>query len=316
MEGTRSTILVVDDSPTTSATLSAAFASEGYAVELAADGATALRLAASQPIDLVVLDVEMPGMDGLQVLRLVRAAQTRRYLPVLMLSGNSDKKARLTALKLGADDFLHKPWDAEELLARTAQCLAVRKRVDALISESAELHRLSVTDGLTQIANHRSFQEKLREEFRRSQRYDDPLSLILLDIDHFKSLNDRFGHQMGDQVLREVAASVKRSVRETDFVARYGGEEFGIILPKTPLAGSLTVAERVWQDLASLRISGGTVRVTASFGVATFPHRAIGAADQLLRIADEALYRSKREGRNKISLAEPPVQAPEPGSAL
>jgi diguanylate cyclase (GGDEF)-like protein len=299
----QSRILVVDDSQATAAALAGLLRGDGYGVDVAGDGPSALKLAATQAVDLVLLDVELGGMDGLQVLRMLRSSEPRRFLPVLMISVKDDRQQRLTAFKLGADDFLKKPWDDAELLARVRRCLSLRRRVDELLDESARLHQLSVTDGLTQVANHRFFQERLREEFRRAQRYDDPVALILLDLDHFKNVNDQFGHPVGDQVLKAVATSIRGSVRETDLVARYGGEEFGVILPKTHLAGSLTVAERVWSDLGALRLGpGGQVRITASLGVSGYPNRSVVTAEQLLRTADDALYRAKREGRNKISL--------------
>src|SRR6185295_16446480 len=142
----------------------------------------------------------------------------------------------------------------QELLARLMRTLGLRMRIDGLLSETERLYELSLTDGLTQIANHRHFQERLRDEFRRAQRYDDPLALILLDLDHFKDVNDKHGHLAGDQVLKDVAAGIKKSVRETDFVARYGGEEFAVVLPKTQLTNALTIAERVWSDVAKLKL--------------------------------------------------------------
>ena len=166
-----------------------------------------------------------------------------------------------------------------------------------------------MTDGLTQVANHRHFQDRLREEFRRAQRYDDPLALILVDLDHFKNVNDNFGHQVGDEVLAAMAACVKAAVRETDFVARYGGEEFAVLLPKTHLAGALTVAERIAADMVGIKAGPNGLKVTASFGVSGFPGRSVNTSEQLVKTADEALYRAKREGRNKISLFQAPVLA-------
>jgi diguanylate cyclase (GGDEF)-like protein len=176
----------------------------------------------------------------------------------------------------------------------------------------ARLHALSVTDGLTQLANHRHFQERLREEFRRAQRYADPVSLIMIDLDHFKQVNDRFGHQMGDLVLREAAACIRASIRDPDICARYGGEEFAVILPKTHLSGALAVAERIWRELG-LKVyhqeitEGGRakpvdVRVTASIGLAFYPSKDITSAALLVKFADEALYQAKRSGRNNICL--------------
>lgn len=303
MAESRSHILVVDDSQSAVSALSELLKGAGHQISIAREGAEAVRIATSAEIDLVLLDVGLPGLDGFQVLRMLRAGKSRRHQPIIVLSVKDDRAQKVTALKLGADDFVAKPWDDEELLLRIEHALSLRKRMDALIAESSELERLSVTDGLTQVYNHRYFQERLAEEFRRAQRYDDPLALILLDLDNFKQVNDRYGHQIGDEVLRGCAGVVRKSVRETDLCARYGGEEFAVVLPKTHLAGALTVAERIWKDIASLRVQvGPMVRITASLGVSSYPSRQVLNAEQLVRTADEALYRAKREGRNKICL--------------
>jgi two-component system, cell cycle response regulator len=157
------------------------------------------------------------------------------------------------------------------------------------------------------VPNRRSFQDRLVDEFRRAQRYDDPLALVLLDLDHFKLINDTFGHPEGDVVLRTIAGRLRHCVRETDFIARYGGEEFALLLPKTMLGGALTVAERVRSDLASLEFHGR--QVTASLGIAIFPGNGITSADALVRAADDALYTAKREGRNKVALASSSVSS-------
>lgn len=303
MGDAQQTVLVVDDSRATADALAELLRREGLRVEVAQDGAEAAQRAVNDAVDLVLLDVELPKMDGLSVLRLIRAANLKRHLPVLMLTVHDDRQKRLTAFKLGADDVLRKPWDSEELVARVRRQLQLRRRMDELLEETAQLHQLSITDGLTQIHNHRFFQERLKEEFRRAQRYDDPLALVLLDVDHFKEVNDQYGHPVGDTVLREVASCIRSSVRDTDLIARYGGEEFAVLLPKTHLAGALTVAERVWRSIGSLRAGPAEViKVTASLGVSGFPSRSVVSSDQLLRTADEALYRAKREGRNKICL--------------
>ncbi|MBX5484357.1 MAG: diguanylate cyclase [Myxococcaceae bacterium] len=303
MGETPETILVVDDSRAAADTLAEVFRREGRPVDIVQDGAEAVKRASAGDVALVLLDVELPGIDGLQALRMIRATTSRRYLPVVVLTVHDDRQKRLTAFKLGADDVLQKPWDADELWARCQRLMTLRGRFDELVRETEKLHALSVTDGLTQIHNHRFFQDRLKEEFRRAQRYDDPLALVMLDIDHFKDVNDRHGHPAGDAVLREVAQAIRGSVRDTDLIARYGGEEFAILLPRTHLAGALTVAERVWRAVGNLRTGpGGTIRVTASLGISGFPSRQVLTGEQLLRTADEALYRAKREGRNKICL--------------
>jgi diguanylate cyclase (GGDEF)-like protein len=253
-------------------------------------------------VDLVVLCLGETPQDGLGLLRRLNLGEGARLPPVLVLAPEEDRPSRLAALRLGAE-VAAIPWDEDELAARVYRCLRQQQRLDVLEDRVDELQKLSTTDGLTQVHNHRHFQERLREEFRRAQRYDDALALIILDLDHFKSINDRFGHMTGDGVLREVSAALLRSVRETDLVARYGGEEFAVLLPRTHLTGALTVAERISKELASLRLGAeGSLRVTASLGVSGFPHRAVLTAEQLVQTADAALYRAKREGRNKICL--------------
>lgn len=308
-------VVIIEDSPSLAA-LEELVRAEGAEAIPVRDGAEGARIACGQPpVDLVIAAARLSGMDGLQVLRMLRALEPQRSVPVLVLA--EDRAQAVEALKLGADDVVTRPWDGEELQGRIARALRDKRRLDAMASESAQLQKLSVTDGLTGLHNHRFFQDRLKEEFRRAQRYDDPLALVLLDLDHFKAVNDGHGHPMGDQVLREVAACLKRSVRETDLLARYGGEEFAVLLPKTHLAGSLTVSERIWKDLGALRAGPeGQLRVTASLGVSGYPSRSVISSDRLVRTADEALYRAKREGRNKICLyqqvsffADPAVKA-------
>ncbi|HME89990.1 MAG TPA: diguanylate cyclase [Myxococcaceae bacterium] len=298
--GPQPKVLIADPDLDAASSIAKLLQSSNLLTAAAGDGTVAL--AAAQQVDLALLDLDLPG-NGLEVLRKLREGDQRRHLPVMLTSAKPNHEAKLKAFELGADDWLEKPFDGAELLARVHRLLDLRRRIDQLIAERAELERISLTDSLTQLHNHRFFQERLEEEFRRAQRYDDPVSLVLADLDHFKSINDRYGHLVGDQVLRDVAQVLKKSTRETDLLARYGGEEFAVILPKTHLSGSLTVAERVMKDLATLRAGpAGVIRVTASLGVSGYPNRSIISAEQLLLAADEALYRAKREGRNRICL--------------
>lgn len=315
-EGQR-TILVADASLSAADALSALLSRDGYRVLTASTGEDAVRVASSGEVDLVLVDAALPAVDGLMVLRAVRALPGQRLLPVVVMTAPDDDAAqRVAALKLGADHVFAKPWEAEELLARIGRLLRVRGQFDEVLAHANEQHHLSVTDALTQVHTHRFFQDRLKEEFRRAQRYDDALALVLVDLDHFKSVNDRHGAQVGDQVLKDVASSIRTYVRDTDLLARYGGEEFAILLPRTHLAGALTVAERVWRGIAALHTgTTGQVRVTASLGVSGYPSRSVATADQLLRSAGEALFRAKREGRNKIclfqqlSFFDPPARA-------
>ena len=260
-----------------------------------------LQLGRSAIPDVVVIDLGQSGPAGLTALKRLKEQLGRRHLAVVVVAAGTDPAERISALEAGADDVLTAPVAPAELALRLTACARLRRHVDGLLDEVAALNELSLTDALTGVPNRRSFQDRLVDEFRRAQRYDDPLALVLLDLDHFKLINDTFGHPEGDVVLREVAGRLRHCVRETDFIARYGGEEFALLLPKTMLGGALTVAERVRTDLASLDFHAR--HVTASLGISIFPSHAITSPDALVRTADDALYTAKREGRNKVALA-------------
>jgi len=311
-----SKILVVDDSPTLLDQLSQVLTREGYDVRRARDGKEALRAFRSDPPDLVFLDLVLPDMDGLEVLRILKAPRAdEQFIPVIILSAKSDIDSKVRGLRIGADDFLAKPFAEQEILARAAAMLRIKSLQDELRrarrqleEKQKQLEEQSITDALTGLRNRRFFDERLAEEFRRAQRYSDPVSLMMIDLDHFKAVNDRHGHPAGDTVLREAAALIRGSIREPDICARYGGEEFAVILPKTHMSGALTVAERVWRELGQKVYRTGTdgrhadVQVTASIGIAFYPAKDITGSDLLLKYADEALYKAKGAGRNTICL--------------
>ena len=307
------TLLVVDDSQSMLPRLAQVLGPEDFALRQVPHGPEVPRLARSAALVMLC-----PGEDATRTLTLLDRLlppDGSQATPVVVLAPREPRHPWLEALARGAE-VIFDPWDAEELVARVLRCLASQTRMEALASQVGELQRLSSTDGLTGVHNHRHFQERLRDEFRRAQRYDDAMSLILLDLDHFKNVNDRYGHTAGDGVLREVAAALQRGVRETDLVARYGGEEFAVLLPRTHLTGALTVAERVLKELRALRLgTEGHLRVTASLGVSSFPHRFVLTPEQLLLTADEALYRAKHEGRDRICLHTQSAPLPPPSSS-
>jgi diguanylate cyclase (GGDEF)-like protein len=325
--GPAAKILVVDDSRTQLDWLVQVLTAERYEVVTALDGAEAIRKVRTESPDLVLLDVVLPDMDGLEVLRIVKSRPEDEFIPVILLSVKGDVDARVRGLRIGADDFLAKPFAEAEILARAAAMLRIKSLQDQIRAAKQQLETLSITDGLTGLYNHRHFQERLHEEFRRSQRYTDPVSLIMVDLDHFKQVNDRYGHPFGDKVLREAAGLMRQSVRATDICARYGGEEFGIILPRTHVQGALTLAERIWRSLGEktylyerVTPEGGhgadaqEIHVTASIGLAFYPSKDITSAEVLVKYADEALYRAKREGRNTICLYQAQSYRYDPGA--
>jgi diguanylate cyclase (GGDEF)-like protein len=302
-------ILVVDDSRTQLEWLVQVLEKEGYAVATAHDGKEAIRKVRSDSPDLVLLDMILPDLDGLEVLRIVKARPEDQFIPVIILSVKADIDSKVAGLRIGADDFLAKPFAEAEILARCAAMLRIKHLQERLHEAQRKLEEQSITDSLTGLKNRRFFDERLHEEFRRAQRYGDYLSLIMIDLDHFKSVNDRFGHPAGDGVLREAAALVRASIRDPDICARYGGEEFAVILPKTHMSGALAVAERIWRELGGREYAvhgpGGSaakVRVTASLGIAFYPSKDISSGELLLRFADQALYQAKRAGRSTICL--------------
>ncbi|MFN7132406.1 MAG: diguanylate cyclase, partial [Myxococcales bacterium] len=295
-------ILVVDDGRASREELVGTLTRAGLDASAVESGREALRRTRELVPDMVLVDVVMPEMDGIELLRLLKASSPPdEFVPVVLISVKDDKPARLEALRAGADDFIGRPYDEEVLVARLNALLRIKAQQDRARARSTELERLSVTDELTGVYNRRYFRERLREEFRRAQRYDDPLSLIILDLDHFKGVNDRLGHLAGDEVLRQATRLLPGCVRETDIVSRYGGEEFTILLPQTHLSGCLTVAERIWRTLRNhpFRIAEHDERLTASVGVSSFPNKGVGSPEDLLRTADDALYRAKRTGRDK-----------------
>ena len=274
----------------------------GFDAEGADGGAAALKRVKAERFDLVICDVVMPGVGGLELLRLLKERPADDdFLPVMLTSVKGDVESKVQGLRLGADDYLPKPFDDEELVARAEALLRIKRLQDDVREKKRDLERLSVTDGLTGLYNHRWLQGRLKEEFRRAQRYGDPLALILLDLDHFKQVNDKHGHLVGDQVLRELAEVLQRSVRETDLVARYGGEEFVVLLPRTAVSGALTVAERIRAETGAFAFAGErALRCTTSSGIAAIPSRQVTSAELLLRFADEALYRAKQDGRDRV----------------
>jgi diguanylate cyclase (GGDEF)-like protein len=306
-------VLVVEDSPTQADWVRQVLVREGYEVQLASNGREAVRAVRAQPPDLVLLDMILPDMDGLQVLRILKSRSDDDFVPVILISVKADLDSRVKGLRIGADDFLAKPFAEAEVQARAAAMLRIKSLQDQLRAAKAQLERLSVTDGLTGLYNRRFFQERLKEEFSRAQRYGDALSLMILDLDRFKRVNDQYGHPFGDEVLRGTAEIVRGSTRDVDLCTRYGGEELAVILPRTPMPGAIAVAERfvarMREKVYAAPGTGAEVRVTASAGVASSPAIGVATWDDLLHRADEALYRAKHEGRDRACAHQPPEAA-------
>jgi diguanylate cyclase (GGDEF)-like protein len=309
MERKKKRILVVDDHEDNIELLRARLEARGYEVEGASDGQAALDAVKRVCPDLILLDVMMPKMDGIEVVRRLKANAELPFIPVIMQTALDSTENKVEGLDAGADDYITKPINFAELEARVNSLLRIKTLQSALAAREKELSelndqltRISLTDGLTQVENRRSLNERLHEMWQHSVRLHEPISLVMCDIDKFKSVNDNYGHQAGDSVLKEFAQLLKSEAREIDRVGRYGGEEFLLILPGTVLDAAVTFAERLREKVAghTFTYDGGTLCRTMSCGVASSPHPRVKDEDGLLRAADDSLYVAKETGRNRV----------------
>jgi diguanylate cyclase (GGDEF)-like protein len=301
----RGRILVVDDSAPERAATVATLEQAGEFAEVlqAEDGLVALRMMAEKKPDLVVCDLVMPGCDGVQLLRLRSAKTDLAGIPVLMLTADTEDDRKVELFERGASDYVRKPFEPRELVARCLVHLRLKLLTEDLESANEKLYKLSCTDPLTDLFNRRHFNNVIESEVARFVRYGTPVALVLADIDHFKRVNDELGHVAGDAVLRSVSESFVRSVRRADVVTRYGGEEMAIVLTNTGRGGAMVLAERLRTAIvvSEIKVAGTAVRVTASFGVAVAESKGeVDAAAVLVRRADKALYAAKRGGRNRV----------------
>ncbi len=297
------TIVVADDDRIARELLAGILRRHGFVVESVPDGQLAVERVAKGGVDLVLLDVLMPRLSGLEACRLLKGMTSDGFLPVVLVTAKTDTASRVEGLKIGADDYVCKPFEEDELVARVQAMLRIKRSHDHVIVSRARLEQLSLHDDLTGLYNYRYLHARLNEEFKRAERYHDPLACLVIDIDRLQAHNDAGGRDAGDRVLRFVADTIRRSLREVDVVARFGGDEFLVVLPSTHFAGSVTVADRIFQD-ANQRIAGWEQRsalpVALSLGVALFPSRDVRTKDALLRGADAALHAAKRDGGNRI----------------
>jgi diguanylate cyclase (GGDEF)-like protein len=303
-------ILIVDDHEDNIELLRARLESWGYTTDSARDGGRALEMVEAEPPDLILLDVMMPHVDGMEVARRVKSNTSLPFIPIIMQTALDTTEDKVEGLEAGADDYITKPIEFPELKARLRSMLRIKRlqeeleeRERQLLEANERLRYMSQTDGLTGLDNRRHLENQLDHMFAHAKRLNEPLSCVMCDLDRFKAVNDSYGHQAGDAVLKQFARILKNEAREkVDRVGRYGGEEFMLLLPGTVLDAAVTFAERVRKEVESrtFTFDGGTIKRTASFGVAGWPHPRIASCDALVRAADDALYVAKETGRNRV----------------
>ena len=286
-------VLVVDDEEIICTLFAAMLGHYGrYHVVTTTDGRQVMDILRREPFDVMLLDMSMPAISGLEVLRQV--TQAFEELPVIIVTGHGSIEVAVESMQAGAADFVTKPVPAAVLHLRIQKAL-----------EHARTRRLASTDGLTGVYNQRTFQERLSQEIARADRYSRPLSVLMIDVDHFKVYNDTYGHPQGDIVLQNLARLLQEMSRTSDTVARWGGEEFAIILPETDSVGAQKIGQRLCEQVERYPfpgqelMPGGTL--TISIGVATYA--SASRKEVLLQAADTALYTAKREGRNRVCVA-------------
>ena len=293
-------ILIVDDAIENIQMLNHVLGEE-HELLFALNGEKALELAHAQQPDLILLDAVMPGMDGYEVCAVLRASPEVQDIPIIFVTALTTPEDETRALEAGAVDFITKPFNMAVVKARVRTHLTLKRQSDAM-------RELTLTDALTGLANRRSFNDAFSNEWRRCARASAPMSVIMIDIDHFKSYNDAYGHQAGDACLQAVASAMKHCAgRPQDMLARYGGEEFVLLLPNVAAQGAESVAQHILQEVRTLaiphRMSTADEIVTVSIGAATQAPCEGGNPEILIRTADNLLYQAKKAGRNRYCAA-------------
>ena len=300
-------ILVGDNSQVVREVLRWHLESHGYQVIEAADGAESVTLARKAKPAVILLSVELPTLNGHQALSRLKADPDLRDTPVVFITAHTETDDVVEGLRLGAHDYLRKPFEPAEVIARVSAAVRVKELQDDLRARNAELDRIARSDPLTGLANRRHLDEQLAAHAASAARHHHELSVAVVDIDNFKSVNDTFGHNAGDTVLREVARRIAASARVEDIVGRWGGEEFIVILPHCGVDGASVVSERIRRAVAATPVRaehGIAIPVTVSVGCT-------GGTDEVaVERADAALYAAKKGGRNRTVVLEPPALCP------
>ncbi|MCR4292175.1 MAG: diguanylate cyclase [Candidatus Kuenenia sp.] len=300
----KTSVLVVDDDPDIRKILNYALRGGGFSVIEAFDGADAFKKFHEEDVDIIISDIMMPGINGLELCKMIKNEETPKKVYFILLSAKGESNDKVVGLELGADEYIPKPFELQEVVARVKTGERIIKLQNTLENSARYYEALAFTDELTKLYNRRFFNEILRKEFANAKRYRHPLSIILLDIDRFKLFNDKYGHPTGDVVLQTVAGVFRETIkRECDIVARYGGEEFSILLTNTQKNSSIEVAEmvRVAVENTKADTDYGKLSVTISLGIGIMEETfSANTPDELFAQADEALLMAKQTGRNKV----------------
>ena len=299
-------ILIAEDNPVSRMLLEKTLIKAGYEVATVTNGREALESFSEKFFPIVLTDWMMPQMDGLQLCRAIRKNVSTGYVFIFILTARDSIDDMVAGLEAGADDYLTKPFKRAELIARLKTATRVLELEKSLKDANEEITILSITDTLTGCYNRTFMDEQLPKEIKRAIRYNHPISLVMVDIDHFKQVNDTYGHQAGDEVLKELVRSINGSIRsDVDWVARYGGEEFLVVFPETDFESAEALCERFCRNISenTIQIMEKEIRITASFGVTGFTSSDTlkeVSYEAMISLADKSLYQAKEEGRNRV----------------
>ena len=299
-------ILIAEDNPVSGKMLEKIFVQEGHKVIIAENGRVAMEKFNNKFCPIVITDWMMPEMNGLELCRAIRSGDRQSYVYIILVTANNEKQKVVTGLEAGADDYITKPYNPAELIARLNTGIRFLRLEESLKKANEEIRKLSIKDSLTGSYNRAFISQHLPKELKRAIRYNRPLSLIFCDIDHFKRINDTFGHNVGDQVLKELIRIISNAIRmNMDWIGRYGGEEFIVVLPETDIHGAYFIAERLRKKVEAMVVKtmGETISITASFGVSEFNHETgyeVCGYEELINVADQYMYQAKNEGRNMV----------------
>lgn len=292
----KSQILIIEDDPTTARMMTYRLESADYSVSVIDNGEECMAWLKQNQPDLILLDVELPGLNGFEVCRLVRDSYPSPYIPIIMVTSHDDMESRISALDIGADDFLSKPFNPKELLARIRVSLRIKKMQD-------ELRELSLRDELTGLYNRRFLNEIIDQLVFATMRYKTPLTITMIDIDNFKTINDTYGHSFGDFAIQSVSSIIVESCRKADVICRYGGDEF-LLVTHNDIPGAYQLGDRISSNVQNHSFSrdGITMDITVSIGISTFSGEFQATTDELIKYADTALHESKRRGKNCVTM--------------